>query len=223
MTHTELPSYESWIAHCFDHPVASRAWHLAADAPEWNGPAHLTLAYLTRLFNSPVESVGHCTDEQLNQGFWYLASSSFSDHMYVLVDASLPEAARVACLAAMKNLFAALFATRCSQLLSHGTAAANGLSALNNICFMWWEALPLHGEPNDPRRIKLDQAVLAVLRETLALGSLACQESALHGLGRWSYYYRAKVRPIIEHYLVDAPADEALRLYARRAAEGQVQ
>jgi hypothetical protein len=223
MNRTVQPSYATWIAHCFDHAVAPQAWYLAPDAPEWDAPAALTLDYLTQLFSSPVESVGRFSDAQLNQGFWYLASKSFSDHMYVLVDATLPEAARLACLGAIKTLFAQLFGARCTNQPSHGTDAASGLSALNSICFMWWEILPLHGEPNDPRRIKFDQAVLAVLRETLAMDSLACQESALHGLGHWSYYYRAKVRPIIDNYLAHAPEDAPLRAYARLAADGQVQ
>ena len=223
MDQTDSPSYAAWIAHCFDHPLTAQAWHLAPDAPEWDAPAQLTLTYLTRLFNSPEESVGHFSDGQLNQGFWYLASKTFSDHMYVLVDASLPEAERLACIVAMKNLFATLFSARCTNLPSHGTGAASGLSALNRICFMWWEVLPVHGEPNDPRRIKIDQAMLALLREVLSMDSLACQESALHGLGHWSYYYRSKVRPIIESYLADLPEDAPLRAYARLAADGKVQ
>ena len=222
MNRTVQPSYDTWIAHCFDHAVTPQAWYTAPDAPEWDAPAALTLDYLTRLFNSPVESVGRFSDAQLNQGFWYLASSSFSDHMYVLVDATLPEAARLACLGAMKQLFGQLFAARCTNRPSHG-AAADELSELNKICFMWWEVLPLHGEPNDPRRIKFDQAVLALQRDTLAMESLACQESALHGLGHWSYYYRTKVRPMIEAYLDGMPDHAALRAYAQLAADGKVQ
>ncbi|MES2316141.1 MAG: hypothetical protein V4631_01485 [Pseudomonadota bacterium] len=221
MDQSDYPSYAAWIAHCFAHPITPQAWHLAPDAPEWEAPAALTLAYLTKLFNSPGESVGQFSDEQLNQGFWYLASKSFSDHMYVLVDASLPLDARLECVAAMKNLFGSLFAARCTNLPSQG--AASGLSALNRICFMWWEVLPVHGEPNDPRRIKIDQAMLALLRDILAMESLACQESALHGLGHWSYYYRTKVRPIIENYLADIPEDAPLRAYAQLACEGKVQ
>ena len=51
----------------------------------------------------------------------------------------------------------------------------------------------------------------------------ACQESALHRLGHWSYYYRAQVRKIIVGYLAGLPEDAALREYARAAAVGLVQ
>ena len=222
MTHIAQPSYDSWIAHCFDHPVLPQPWYFAADAPEWEGSPELTLAYLTRMFGAPVESVGKFSDAQLNQGFWYLASKDCSDHMYLLVDASLPEPARLACLAAMKPLFDELFLRRCTNLPSHGQDPA-ALSPLNSICYMWWHVLPIHGEPNDPRRAAFDAAVLALMREILGMGSFACQESALHGLGHWSYFYRAQVRQIIEHYLHDAPEDAVLGAYARLAADGKVQ
>jgi hypothetical protein len=222
MSHSDHPSFETWIAHCFDHPVSTHAWYLSPHAPEWDAPPELTLAYMTRLFNSPIESAGKFSDEQLNQGFWYLASNNCSDHMYLLIDASLPEEARLSCLGAMQQLFDQLFLRRCTNLPSQGHDLA-ALSALNSICYMWWDVLPVHGEPNDPRREKFDAAVLSLLRGILGLGSFACQESALHGLGHWSYYYRAQVRQIIEHYLADAPEDAVLGDYARLAADGKVQ
>jgi hypothetical protein len=223
MTQTAHPSYETWIAHCFDHPVTANAWYLAPDTAQWNAPAELTLAYLSRLFNTPMESVGKFSDEQLNQGFWYLVSNNCSDHMYLLVDASLPEASRLACLHAMKQLFGELFFQRCSNLPSHGKPADAGLSALNGICYMWWDLMPIHGEPNDPRRAAFDAAVLTLMRDILGMGSFACQESALHGLGHWSYFYRAQVRQIIDHYLHDAPENAVLGAYARLAADGKGQ
>ena len=65
-----------------------------------------------------------------------------------------------------------------------------------------------------------DAAVLALLSDILTMDSLACQESALHGLGHWSYYYRAKVRKIIAGFLAGLPEGAALRAYARAAAVG---
>jgi hypothetical protein len=222
MTHTVYPSYQAWIAHCFDHAVTPDPWYLAPDAPQWDGPAQLTLGYLTRLFDTPTESVGTFSDAQLNQGLRYLASKNCSDHMYLLVDASLPEPDRLACLGAMKNLFAELFFARCTNRPSHGQADGAGLSPLNAICAMWWDVLPIHGEPNDPRRATLDAAVLSLLRDILGMGSFACQESALHGLGHWSYYYRAQVRQIIDQYLAGAPDEAVLGDHARRAADGKL-
>jgi hypothetical protein len=222
MNHTEQPSYEAWIAHCFDHPVTPQAWYLAPDAPEWEAAPEVTLSYLTRLFNTPNDSIGRFSDAQLNQGFWYLLSNSLSDHMYLLVDASLPEQARLDCLHAIKHLFAELFFKRCTNLPSYGQDPAT-LSPLNGICYMWWDVMPIHGEPNDPRRAKFDAAVLTLLREILGIGSFACQESALHGLGHWSYYYRSQARQIIEHYLDNAPEGAVLDAYARMAADGKVQ
>jgi hypothetical protein len=141
----------------------------------------------------------------------------------LLIDASLPEAARLDCLRAMKHLFAELFFTRCTNLPSHGQDEDAALSPLNAICYMWWDVMPIHGEPNDPRRKTFDMAVLVLLRDILGIGSFACQESALHGLGHWSYYYRVRVRNIIEAYLGDAPENAVLGAYAHLAADGKVQ
>ena len=71
-----------------------------------------------------------------------------------------------------------------------------------------------------------DAAVLALLRDNLTMDSLACQESALHGLGHWSLlvtYYQAQVRKIIDGYLAGLPEGAALRAYARAAAVGLLQ
>ena len=51
----------------------------------------------------------------------------------------------------------------------------------------------------------------------LRLQSVACQESALHGLGHWAVDYNTIVRPIIDGYLSD---NRALRPELRAYAEG---
>jgi hypothetical protein len=217
------PTYADWIAHCFDHPVSDPAWHFDVEAPSWAAPTCVTLEYLTRLFNTSIRSVGQFTDAQLNQGFWYLASPSCSDHMFTLVDTSLPEAGRVACLNSMKSLFGELFATRCTNALSNGRAWSKDLSELNAVCYMWWDIIPVYGRPDDPARRQLDAEVLAVLQCQLESTSLACQESALHGLGHWAVYYPQRVEAIIASYLQRQSQQSPLRHYAVAASAGDVQ
>jgi hypothetical protein len=43
----------------------------------------------------------------------------------------------------------------------------------------------LRARPDDPRIARLDRAALDVMADALALDAIACQESALHGLGHW--------------------------------------
>lgn len=204
----ESLSFDDWVAHAFDHAVADRAWYFELDTPVWAGPAPLTLAHLTRLFGDPVRCLA-------------LVSSSGSDHMFALTDASAPLANRVRCLESFTSLFEKLFAVRCSPHLSH--IDQPGAGPLNAACYMWWDLLPLSGAPADPSRWEIDAAALSVMEATLGLDSLACRESALHGLGHWYHAYPERVGDIIERALGGAAGwPPALTRYAGIAKTGCV-
>jgi hypothetical protein len=88
---------------------------------------------------------------------------------------------------------------------------------------MWWDIIPIHGRPEDPTRKQLDAEVLTVLESQLESDSIACQESALHGLGHWATYYPERVESIIANYLLGQAANSPLRPYALAAVVGHVQ
>jgi hypothetical protein len=67
---------------------------------------------------------------------------------------------------------------------------------------MWWDIIPIYGQPDVPERSELDQEILGMLESTLQLDSIACRESALHGLGRWPHYYPVQVGKIIDAFLM---------------------
>lgn len=217
----ESLSFDDWVAHVFDHDVADRAWYFDLDTPVWAGPAALTLAHMTRLFEDPTRALDRYDDRQLNQGFWYLVSNAGSDHMFALTDASAPLATRVRCLESFTSLFEKLFAVRCSPHLSH--IDEPGASLLNGACYMWWDILPLAGAPEDPSRRQIDAAALSVMEATLGLDSVACRESALHGLGHWHRAYPERIGEIIERALRGSAAwPPALARYAAIAKTGCV-
>lgn len=91
---------------------------------------------------------------------------------------------------AIAALFTRLFARRCSNHLSHFDE--KGASPLNSACYMWWDLFPTWGQPEDPVEAKLDAELLAVMSQILAIDSLPCQESELHGLGHWHMHYPAR-------------------------------
>jgi len=217
------PTFEDWLTYCFDHPVSDPEWHFDIDAPTCDLSAETTVEYLTRLFTTSQKYLDRFSDDQLNQGLWYLASPSCSDTMFCLVDVSIPEAERIACVRAMQCLYANLFASRCSDITSNGTAHVGDRSALNSVCYMWWDILPIHGKPEDPNRVKLDDAILTLLEDCLAISSQACQESALHGLGHWASSYPARVKSSIQRYLAASQVSQLLRNYALAAEVGNVQ
>jgi hypothetical protein len=215
-------SYEAWSAHCFDHPVHDPAWHFEMDAPVWSAPPAVTLAHLTRLFSVPASALSGYSDEQVNQSLWYIAHSGNSDFVFTIVDATLPVTDRVACVAAMANLYDELFAWRCSPTLAQAPDELAPANTLNPACYMWWDLPPMFPSPADADRAALDRVALGVMRHAIQVDSIACQESALHGLGHWAVGYPAEVQAVIDAFLERGDVGPAIRQYALNAREGHV-
>ena len=196
-------------------------WYFDVDATYWDAPADLTVEYITRLFEQTVPLLSQYTDEQLNQGFWYPVSNGCSDMMFALNDESVPLERRVRCLKSFRSIFEKVFAVRCSQHLSH--LDEKNACPLNSACYMWWDLFPLGGRPGTPSGRAIQLAALGVMTETLGLDSLACQESALHGLGHWQPSYPLEVKRIVDRFLETNKALRAeLIAYARSARSGCV-
>lgn len=214
-------SLPNWIAHVFDHPVADPAWHWSLDAPEWqDSPEHIA-ALIAETFERSGELLSRFSDAQLNQAFWFLVSGSGSDFMFALSDSDVPASIRLRALHSFVPLFEQVMAVRCSPHLSH--LDEQPANPLNSACYMWWDILPIHGEPDKPGRAEFDSEVLAVLRRLLAIPHDACRESALHGIGEWACYYPS-VADIADDFLARTPGlRPQLISYAQRARLGGVQ
>lgn len=216
-------SFEEWVIFVFDHPVddSRLEWYWDDDADWWDGPAALTVEYLYRVFEDTEAVFNAYSDSQLNQGLWYLASNACSNHMFALLDAGVPWIARQRCIHSFRLLYEDCFAKRCTPHFSHLDEFGKG--PLNSVCYMWWDLLPIAGQPEDPARRELDRTILQVMESTLKLDAIACQESALHGLGHWHMQYPKQVEKIIQGYLErhrDLP--EKLKSYALSALTGCV-
>lgn len=213
-------TFEDWVTHIFDHEVRNPEWYFDLDAVYWDGLAVTTVRYLTRLFQAPLPILDRYSDPQLNQGFWYLTGSGH-EIMHTLLDAKVPMAERIACVRSIESLFAALFAAKCSPHLSHLESA--DAKPLNGICYMWWDNFPIWGSPDNPELEPIDHQILALMERQLSIPSIACQESALHGLGHWQLSYPDEVRKIVDVYLQSKPTlRPELRSYACAARDGCV-
>src|SRR4029453_8138900 len=82
--------FEGWVRHMFDHEASEPKWYFEPEAPVWIGPPDLNVEYITRLFEDPVSVLSKYSDEQLNQGFWFLVSNGASDCMFALMEESIP-------------------------------------------------------------------------------------------------------------------------------------
>lgn len=88
---------------------------------------------------------------------------------------------------------------------------------------MWWDLLPYHGRADNPAYAEPDREFLSAMGQILSLRSMACQESALHGLGHWHSAYPAYVEAAIDRFLEEHPRlRPELRQYAENARIGYV-
>jgi hypothetical protein len=214
-------SFDEWVRHMFDHPVTDPAWHWDENADCAELEPHRTVTYATELFQHAGELLAPYTDAQVNQGLWFLIGESTSP-LYALTEASIPLEQRVPCIRSISTVFERCFVTRCTPHLSH--LDEPGAGALNLICYMWWDIFPLYGQPEDKARREIDEACLSVMETTLQLPSVACQESALHGLGHWGLHYKSQCQSIISAFMQrHRKLRPELQEYATQARERNVQ
>ena len=76
--------------------------------------------------------------------------------------------------------------------------------------------------PSDPNLRRLSSTALTTMEHILGLGSLACQESALHGLGHWQRQHASEVARIIDAFVLSTDLDPRLLVYANAARCGCV-
>lgn len=216
-------TFEQWLRYAFDHPVNAHgnAWYWDSDADWWDCPAAETVQFLTQTFENAATLLQPYSDAQLNQGLWFIASNACSNHMFALMNEAVPWPARQRCIRSMHQLYEECFLRRCSPHLSY--IDEPGANPLNLVCYMWWDIIPIAGNPQDPLRKEFDETILMVMDSTLQLDSIACRESALHGLGHWQHEYPERVGAIIDAFSMKEPVlPEKLRQYMLNAYVGYV-
>jgi len=214
-------SFDAWVRRIFDHPVRYPLGD-PIEAVEPEPPAAESVRYLTRLFTEPIAILTPYSNAQIAQGIWQFSHTYTTSYLQNLLDARVDWNDRRECIRSIATFFEQIFSRRCSGEMFHlGRGAA---SPLNAPCFLWWDMFPTWGEPEDESRAAVDAELLEVITRGLSLDSLACQESALHGLGHWQDSYPAYVQRAIDEFLArstDIPAE--LREYADDAREGYVE
>ena len=228
MTGPERPGgldFAPWLEHVFGHEVRHHQaqWYFDLDAPIWDGPAALTAAHLIRMFENPEPALADFAASQIVQGLYYLIDPGAGG---LTLDVAKPEVShdqRRRFVRSIGTLFADFLARRCTPHLSH--LDETGAGALNGVCYMWWDVMPwVHVQGDRRAQAELDRDILQVMDMTLGLDSIACQESALHGLGHAQSQFPEPVAAIIERFLA-ASAERRPELigYARAALCGCVQ
>jgi len=180
----------------------------------------LTAEYVSRIFEEPWPALEGYSDAELNMGLNYLISPGLGEHMRCLDDPSVPLAARLRCVQACECF--ANYSCRAVLPICR-TVTSPGRSPLNAVCYMWWDIMPVYGDPRLEDRHALHRASLDAMATVLDFESLACAESALHGLGHWHRAYPERVESLIDGFLAThSDARPELLTYARSARYGCV-
>ena len=229
-------SFEEWVRHIFAHPVERKEWYWAEDVdsePYELDPVRL-VAHTTHLCEQSATVLAPFTDAQVDQGFWFLVGAPSELHVLGADVVPLPD--RLRCIRSIFILFEQCFATRCTPHLSHTLSHRDepGIGPLNLSCYMWWDLLhglivmhqdsnlshqiTIYERPQDFNRNAIDEACISVMESILEIPSVACQESAIHGLGHWGRFRQDRCHPVIMAFLERHPdVSPELRPYAWKA------
>ena len=161
------------------------------------------------------------SDSQIAQGLTYLVSTRATgdNGWFYSTDVAIED--RVRCVEAVASLFAQLFVPRSTPHLSHLSETEAG--SLNGVCYMWWDGFPCLALASDPNLPRMQETALRTMARILGFKSIACQESALHGLGHWQRGHDRQVSAIIDGFLEANPdLDTRLVSYANAARCGCV-
>jgi len=196
---TKDVSLERWVGYLFDHPVMDPYWYWQEEYEYLDPGAIRTAELIAETFERSGELLSRFSDAQLNQAFWFSVGSDASNYMFALRDESVPWEVRRRATRSFAALFEQLMAVRCTPALSHFDEA--GAGPLNSACYMWWEIIPICSSKKLGGAAELDAECLGVMERILRIPHVACQESALHGLGHWKFDHPEEVERIIDQFL----------------------
>lgn len=212
-------TFQQWLDETFGRAVNGETYPQFVSRDEWPAPVadHLALDFLTRLFTEPASALLYYSDGQIAAGLWELGPGDA--HCIYNSDIGIEERLRL--VGSVATFFRKFFDPRCVQALSN--AAAEHVSPLNTICYMWWEVISWGWVRDDPDADRIVAADLDVMEAVLKLPNPACREAALHGLGHLAGR-NGRALEIIDSFIARARgADPELLAYARAARGGCIQ
>lgn len=174
---------------------------------------------MATLFCSPKKYFSQRSTEEVALGLRSIISATGFGYSGLIVDSSIPIKARLHCLDSMFHLFQYFFLTECFSELSHMDHGCSDHLTLNETCYMWWDWCLILPKQDSP---EIDTHVLSLFVKILNLDSIACKESAIHGLGHWFDDYPKEVSHILDVFLNQQKLPSELESYAMKAKQGLI-
>jgi hypothetical protein len=205
-------SFDKWIDYIFNREVTTPEWYWDKNFAPMKINSNIAILFLVKLFSESASILKRFSNAQVNQGIWYILTPGASGYIDSDV-VSLPERKQLT--ESIYHFYVDCFAKRCDKKLSYTNSVEN---PLNLSCFMFWDLYA------DSQKIKGNNESLAIMQNILNIDHVACQESALHGLGHWYHEYSVDVETSIKNFLDKNPyISSKLVDYANKAANGLVQ
>jgi hypothetical protein len=213
-------SLEQWIDEVFDQPDEFREYCDLEENFELSPEQRLEL--MSEAFERSGELLARFSDGQIHQALFHSVAGGASEYIHAINDESVPWEKRRRAVWSFVPLFEQVMAKRCTETLSHFDEGPT--SPLNASCYIWWDAIPLCSTRTIAGDSRLDAECLAIMERILRISHVACQESALHGLGHWAFDHPEEVAKIIDDFLRREPnLRDDLIAYAEAAKTGCIQ
>jgi hypothetical protein len=196
-----LRCYPQFLDFLFDRPIVDDAkeydlFRGGIDCFVASNPASAVAHVRTMCRNFLEVSKGY-SYEELNQGLWAVFGAAISCEQY-LFDSTVDLGLRLDCIESMYMPF--------RDVVAHSTMDKYG-----SFYFMWWDTIlhtfwlsQISAQPFSVDTKQIHETMYQTLLKILALDNLACQWSALHGLGHLNH---PLVRETVQNYL-DAHRDK---------------
>ena len=217
--------FEAWMEYVFltDKESDSEADLARLDyivEPDWEVIPEV-VSHMTHLFNHAGELLAPYSDEVVSYGLDYIINEA-GGCVHGLYHSSLSQEQQIAWVRSHYPLFRHVFAKRCAPVLGHTATVAH--NRLNSLCYMWWDIIPVSGDPEiNPLPTLWFEEALDTMRQILNIPHVACQESAIHGLGHWYYRHQHRVSRILNAYILSGRGLRAgLHTYALNARKGGI-
>jgi len=180
---------------------------------------------ITELYSDTAMLKSVKNHTMLYHGLNYTLNTSCSDFGYICYTEAVEDKFKYSYIDSIYALFEGLFNDLCENKLSHLEVEQRGDNykpiSINMLCYMWWDVFPRHGTPYKSSLKEIDLKILDCLAKILKLESLACKESALHGLGHWAHSYPELVEKTIQSSQCFIP--DSLIEYSKKASTGDIQ
>lgn len=211
--------YAEWFDDIFstDESVVQDRARSAADRLPDVDPVR-AVEYLTRCFTQ-ARSLLRLPQGHVAGGLFRLANSCEGDHVRALRNRDVHRDRQYAGWQSMATLFEDFFAVTCRTYIGHQDSMSKTRGPLDIPCYMWWDAVPLWPDLNDPDEVATLPAILEVLNRSLATDSVTCQESAIHGFDIYGEFFRAETVETLTDYLDRTPPPHPLRGFALYALD----